>query len=51
MVRLGELRWRMEQRYREQKGGLELDRFEGRSYGGWHRHVTLDSVTHGFLTL
>ena len=25
--------------------------FEGRSYRGWHHHVTLVSVAHAFLTL
>ncbi len=28
-----------------------LDHFEGRSYQGWHHHVTLVSLAHGFLTL
>ena len=31
--------------------GLGLDHFEGRSFGGWHHHVTLVSVAHGYLTL
>jgi SRSO17 transposase len=51
LVRLGKLRWRVEQDYRELKGALGLDHFEGRSFGGWHHHVTLVSVAHGFLTL
>jgi SRSO17 transposase len=51
LVRLGKLRWRIEQDYRELKGALGLDHFEGRSFGGWHHHVTLVSVAHGFLTL
>ena len=41
----------IEQDYRELKGALGLDHFEGRSFGGWHHHVTLVSVAHGFLTL
>ena len=45
------LRWRVEQDYRELKGALGLDHFEGRSFPGWHHHVTLVSVAHGFLTL
>jgi SRSO17 transposase len=51
LVRLGKLRWRIEQDYRELKGALGLDHFEGRSFGGWHHHVTLVAVAHGFLTL
>ena len=51
LVRLGKLRWRIEQDYRELKGALGLDHFEGRSFAGWHHHVTLVSVAHGFLTL
>jgi len=51
LVRLGKLRWRVEQDYRELKGALGLDHFEGRSFGGWHHHVTLVSIAHGFLTL
>ena len=34
LVRLGKLRWRIEQDYRELKGALGLDHFEGRSFGG-----------------
>jgi SRSO17 transposase len=51
LVRLGKLRWRIEQDYRELKGALGLDHFQGRSFGGWHHHVSLVSVAHGFLTL
>src|SRR3954470_4667014 len=51
LVRLGKLRWRIEHDYRELKDVLGLDHFEGRSYRGWHHHVTLVSLAHGFLTL
>jgi SRSO17 transposase len=51
LVRLGKLRWRIEQDYRELKGALGLDHYEGRSFAGWHHHVTLVAVAHGFLTL
>lgn len=44
-------RWRIEQDYRELKDALGLDHFEGRSWDGWHRHVTLVSAAHVFLTL
>jgi len=51
LVRLAKLRWRIELDYRELKDALGLDHFEGRSFRGWHHHVTLVSVAHGFLTL
>jgi len=50
LVGLAKLRWRVEQDYRELKDALGLDHFEGRSWNGWHHHVTLVSVAHGFLT-
>jgi len=50
LVELAKLRWRVEQDYRELKDALGLDHFEGRSWTGWHHHVTLASVAHGFLT-
>ena len=51
LVELAKLRWRVEQDYRELKDALGLDHFEGRSFPGWHHHVTLVAVAHGFLTL
>jgi SRSO17 transposase len=51
LVRLGKIRWRIEHDYRELKTGLGLDHFEGRSWTGWHRHVTLVTAAHLFITL
>jgi SRSO17 transposase len=51
MVRLGKIRWRIEHDYRELKTGLGLDHFEGRSFVGWHRHVTLVVLAQAFCTL
>jgi SRSO17 transposase len=50
LVRLAKIRWRIEHDYRELKDGLGLDHFEGRSYTGWHRHVTLASLAQAFCT-
>jgi SRSO17 transposase len=50
LVRLAKLRWRIEHDYRELKDGLGLDHFEGRSYLGWHRHVTLASLAQAICT-
>ena len=51
LVRLAKIRWRIEHDYRELKTGLGLDHFEGRTYSGWHRHVTLVSAAQLFITL
>jgi SRSO17 transposase len=50
LVRLAKIRWRIEHDYRELKHGLGLDHFEGRSWPGWHRHVTLASVAQAICT-
>ncbi|MBS9371372.1 IS701 family transposase [Rhodococcus sp. B50] len=50
LVRLAKIRWRIEHDYRELKTGLGLDHFEGRSWLGWHHHVTLVTAAHLFLT-
>jgi SRSO17 transposase len=51
LVHLARLRWRVEHDYRELKDALGLEHFEGRSFKGWHHHVTLVSVAHAFVTL
>nr|WP_234391696.1 transposase [Streptomyces sp. CB02613] len=50
LVRLAKARWRIEHDYRELKTALGLDHFEGRSFTGWHRHVTLVTAAHLLLT-
>jgi SRSO17 transposase len=51
LVRLAKIRWRVEHDYRELKTGLGLDHFEGRSFTGWHRHVTLAVLAQAFCTM
>ena len=51
LVRLGKIRWRIEHDFRELKTGLGLDHFEGRTFTGWHRHVTLVTAAQLFLTV
>jgi SRSO17 transposase len=51
LVRLAKIRWRVEHDYRELKHGLGLDHFEGRSFTGWHRHVTLAALAQAFCTM
>lgn len=50
LIRLGKIRWRIEHDYRELKTGLGLDHYEGRTWTGWNRHVTLVAAAHLFLT-
>jgi len=50
VVRLAKIRWRIEHDYRELKTGLGLGQVEGRSYLGWHRHVTLAALAQAFIT-
>jgi SRSO17 transposase len=51
LVRLAKIRWRIEHDYRELKHSLGLDHFEGRSFTGWHRHVTLAVLAQAFCTM
>ena len=51
LVRLAKIRWRVEHDYRELKTGLGLGHFEGRSFTGWHRHVTLAVLAQAFCTM
>jgi SRSO17 transposase len=51
LARLARLRWMIELDYRELKGELGLDHYEGRSYRGFHHHCALVIAAHGFLTL
>ncbi len=39
LARLARLRWKIELDYRQLKGELGLDHYEGRSYLGWHHHM------------
>jgi len=49
VVRMAKARWRVEQDYEQLKDELGLDHFEGRSWQGWHHHVTMTMVAYGFL--
>jgi SRSO17 transposase len=51
LARLARMRWRMELDYKQLKGELGLDHYEGRSWLGWYHHTALVSAAHGFLTL
>ncbi len=51
LVRKAKGRFRIEQDYEELKGEVGLDHFEGRSWQGWHHHVTLVTLAYAFLML
>jgi SRSO17 transposase len=51
LARLARLRWMIELDYRQLKGELGLDHYEGRSYLGWYHHTALVTTAHAFLTL
>jgi SRSO17 transposase len=42
-------RWPIEQGYQQMKEELGLDHFEGRTWTGWHHHVTMVALAHAFL--
>jgi SRSO17 transposase len=49
IVRIIKERWRTERAYEELKGELGLDHFEGRSFPGWHHHVTVVLCCYAFI--
>jgi SRSO17 transposase len=51
LARLARLRWAIELDYKQLKGELGLDHYEGRSWLGWYHHTALVTAAHGFLTL
>ena len=51
LARLARLRWKIELDYKQLKGELGLDHYEGRSWLGWQHHMALVTAAHGFLTL
>jgi len=51
LARLARMRWKIELDYRQLKGELGLDHYEGRSWLGWYHHTALVTAAHGFMTL
>jgi SRSO17 transposase len=49
IVRLLKERYRTERVYQEMKGELGLDHFEGRSFPGWHHHVSVALCCYAFV--
>jgi SRSO17 transposase len=48
LLRTAKIRWWIEHDYRELK---PASAFEGRSFTGWHHHVTLVTAAHLFITM
>jgi SRSO17 transposase len=51
LVTLAHLRWTIEQFHKEAKQLLGLDRFEGRSWKGWHHHVSMVLLAFAFVSM
>ena len=49
IVRIIKERWRTERIYQDLKGELGLDHFEGRSFQGWHHHVSVVLSCYAFV--
>jgi SRSO17 transposase len=49
MVRVGGLRWSVEESFELSKGEVGLDQYEVRSWQGWYRHITLAMLALAFL--
>lgn len=49
LVAIAHLRWTIEHYHKEAKQLLGLDRFEGRTFHGWHKHVAIVLLAYAFL--
>jgi SRSO17 transposase len=49
IVRIVKERWRTEKAYEEMKGEFGLDHFEGRSFPGWHHHISVVLSCYAFV--
>lgn len=51
LVRLAKMRWHIERDYQDMKQQLGFDKYEGRSWGGLHRHLAMVALMHAFVAL
>jgi SRSO17 transposase len=49
LIRTAMQRWRTERVYQDLKGELGFDHFEGRSFPGWHHHVSVVMCCYAFV--
>ena len=50
LVTYAHMRWPIEQFHRDAKQVLGLNHFEGRTWQGWHHHVTVVLMAHAYLS-
>jgi SRSO17 transposase len=51
LVKIAHLRWTVEQGFKQMKGELGLDEFEGRRWRGWHHHAAMVMIAFSYLML
>lgn len=51
LVRLVKMRWHIERDYQDMKQELGFDKYEGRTWGGLHRHLSMVALMHAFIAL
>lgn len=51
LVRLTKMRWHVERDYQDMKQQLGFDKYEGRTWGGLHRHLAMVALMHAFIAL
>ena len=51
LVRVGEVRWQIEEGFAQLKGEIGLDQYEVRRWEGWHRFMTLCLLAHAYLVV
>jgi SRSO17 transposase len=51
LIALAHQRWVIEQFYEDAKGECGLDHYQGRGWGGLHRHVALTMLAYSFLVV
>ena len=49
LVKYAHMRWTIERFHQDAKQELALDDFEGRTWKGWHHHVTMVLLAYAFL--
>jgi len=51
LLGLAKMRWHVERDYQDMKQQLGFDKYEGRSWGGLHRHLAMVALMHAFIAL
>lgn len=51
LVKIAHTRWTIEQGFKQMKGELGLDDFEGRTWRGWHHHAAMVMIAFCYLML